>query len=522
MQEQLEEAIIRKARAILRDQRIASSTKKKNAGRYTKRTGLEAGSPIIIDPRWWAYHPHFNPAYCIKHARYISRTVWKKLQEGKYKPTPALQFDIPKPDGSSREIMAFSIPDAALANVMHRSITARNINLFSSHSYAYRPDKNVFDALLHIKRSLTHPKSYVVQYDFRKYFDSIDHGYLRKIIGNKELFLLTSAERTAIEAFLVHEYAHVNTYTKKEFLHRTVGVPQGCSLSLFLSNAAAHELDLALERQNGTFARFADDVVAVAYSYTDAKNIAFQFRTHCKLAGLKINYEKSPGILLYDNGIDRDHRSFFVDQDDGAELEIIESFSYLGHNIHANGISLSDRAKQRIKRRISEVIYKHLLLHRRTASSAINKERVGNGFYDWDLVTCVNEIRRYLYGGLHESQIDDFLNNSNKLPFVRGLLAFYPLITDPSLLIELDGWLKNALWRGIRERNRVLALHGITQPKITLAQLVDGTWYNYKEINNDTRLPSFVRGWRAARKYYLRYGLKSIDAPSYYSLISHY
>lgn len=522
MQEQLEEAIIKKAKAILREHRIAASTKKKNAARYTKRTGLKAGDPIIIAPRWWDYHPHFDPRYCIRHAKFLSRTICRKLQQENYKPIPAVQFDIPKPDGSSREIMAFSVPDAALANILHRAITARNINLFSSHSYAYRPDKNVFDALLHIKRSLNHPKSYVIQYDFKKYFDSIDHGYLRRILKNKELFLLTSAERVVIEAFLEHEYAHVNNYQKKDFLNRTAGVPQGCSLSLFLSNAAAHELDLALERQNGTFARFADDVVAIAYSYTDAKNIAFQFRTHCKLADLKINYEKSPGILLYDNGIERDKRTFFVDHDDGSHLDVIDNFSYLGHKIHANGISLSDKAVRKIKRRITEIIYKHLLLHRRKTADTINTSRVGAGFGDWDLVTCVNEIRGYLYGGLRESQIESFIANESPLPFVKGLLAFYPLITDSTKLIELDGWLKNALGRALRERNRVLALHGIIQKKIPGDELISGSWYTYAEIKNDTRLPSFVRGWRAARKYYLRYGLKNIDAPSYYSMMAHY
>lgn len=522
MQLQLEIAIIKKARAVLRKQKIADATKKKNAYRYHQRTGATAGNPNIIDPRWWGFHPHFNPKYCIKHARYLSKTIWKRLQENKYSPIPAIQFDIPKPDGSTREIMAFGIPDAALANILHKAMTSRNINLFSSYSYAYRPDKTVFDALLHVKRSLNHPKSYIVQYDFKKYFDSIDHGYLHRIIDDKKLFLLTSAERTAIYAFLKHKYANFNDYPNKTFSHRSIGVPQGSSLSLFLSNAAAHELDLALERQNGTFARFADDVVAIAHSFTDAKNIALQFRTHCKLANLKINYEKSPGILLFNNGPEHDNRTFFLDQDDGAKLGLVDHFYYLGHKIQSHKISLSDKAVNKIKRKISEIIYKHLLLHRRKQTSQINPNRIGQGFYDWDLVTCINEIRRYLYGGLHESQIEVFLKNGPSIPSVRGLLAFYPLITSPSKLTELDGWLANVLFRAIKERVRVLKLHQINQSAILFNQLIDGSWYNFTTIKHDMRLPSFVRGWRAARKYYLRYGLNNIKAPSYYSSLTHY
>jgi RNA-directed DNA polymerase len=522
VQQAIEEAIIRKSKAILADQQLSKATRLKHANRFTKRTGKMAGEPIIQEPRWWKFHPHFDPRYCITHAKFLARVIWTKLSDGSYAPIPAVKFDIAKPDGSTRDIMAFAIPDSAVANVFHKSITKRNLNLFSSHSFAYRPDQNVFDAILHLRRSLGNPKSYIVQYDFKRYFDTIDPAYLRRLIGNRDLFLITSAERTAIYAFLSHEFAHVNDYLGKSYLQRTRGVPQGCSLSLFLSNAAAHELDLALDRQNGTFARFADDVVAVAHSYTDARDIALQFRAHCKVAGIEINYDKSPGILLFDQGKAGDARTFFLDADDGGRINTIDEFDYLGHKICKGGVALSSRAVSRIKRRISGVIYKHLLLYRRSSPKMFDSARVGKGYYDWDLVTCLNEIRRYLYGGLKENQIDGFLGGGTKLPFVRGLLAFYPLITDPRQLVMLDGWLTNVLVRALKERAKVLTNFNVTYNPLSSRELINGNWYQYPDIYNDTRLPSFVRGWRAARKYYLRYGLKSIEPPSYYSLLANY
>lgn len=519
MREAIEEAIIHKSRAILNDQRIAAATKRKYAERFTKRTGALAGNPSIILPRWWSFHPHFDPTYCIKHASYLARVIWKNLQAGTYTPVPAVQFDIPKKDGSMRQIMGFAIPDAAVANIFHRAITRRNLNLFSKNSFAYRPDQNVFDAILHLRRSMGHPKSYIIQYDFKKYFDTIDHAYLLNLVDDRNLFLITRAERTAIRAFLSHSYSHVNDYPQRDFTVRAQGVPQGSSLSLFLSNAAAHELDLLLERQDGTFARFADDVVAIAHSYSAARSIALQFREHCKRSGVEINYEKSPGILLLDQGPAGDTRTFFLDRDDGGRVDPIGEFDFLGHNLSPEGITLSTGAIKKIKRRISEIIYKHLFLHRRSAPHLFDHSRVGAGFYDWDLVTCLNEIRRYLYGGLRESQVSAFLEQEGKLPFVRGLLAFYPLITNPSKLRELDGWLVNILDRAIRERRKVLFGFGILQPGVTRETIISGDWYNYPSILNDTTLPSFVRGWRAARRYYLKYGLRNIHPPSYYSLL---
>lgn len=521
MQELIEEAIVRKARAVLRVQRIGAATQRKNAERYTKRTGLAAGAASQTSPTWWNFHPHFQPNYCIKHAKFLARMIWSRLQTGFYQPIPAIQFDIPKPDGSKRQIMAFSIPDSALANVIHRHLTARNLNLLSSHSYAYRDDKNIFDAILNLRRSLKGPKSYVVQYDFKRYFDSIDHDYLRKIIHDRDLFLITSAERVAIEAFLRHSYSNVLEYRNNIFDVREAGVPQGSSLSLFLSNAAAHALDLELESQNGSFVRFADDVVAITHSYSDALAVAARFRSHCVAAGLSINYEKSPGILLYGGAHGYEHRDFVMDSDDGADVRTIKYVDYLGHRVGIDGISLSDRTEKRVKRRISEIIYKHLFLHRRGAGAAFNPARVGAGFYDWDLVTCINEIRSYIYGGLREDQLIDFLERNKKLPFVRGLMGFFPLSTSVTQLARLDGWLLNVLRRAQRERIRILAGFGQVLIPLTGEQILTGSWYIYPDINNDARLPSFVRGWRASRKYYLRYGLSDISPPSYYSLMSY-
>lgn len=521
MQELIHEAILRKAKAVLRSQRIDRAAQLKNADRFHKRTGVPPGAPVISDPVWWSYHPHFDPRYCIKHAKYLSKTIWLRLRQNTYSPTPAIQFDVPKPDGTSRKIMAFAIPDSALANVVHRNATRRNINLFSAYSFAYRRDKNVFDAILHLNRSVSAPKTYIIQYDFSKYFDTIDHGYLRNILFQKRLFLLPEAERFAIEAFLNHEFAHVTAYQGGDFEVRQEGVPQGSSLSLFLSNAAAHELDLALERQNGTFVRFADDVVAVTHSYSDALAVAYQFRAHCKSAGLSINYDKSPGILLFGGSPDREMRHFVVDSDDGALLRTINHIDYLGHRVEPGNVSLPEKSVKRIKAHISELIYKHLFLHRRGPGGQFNPDRIGAGFLDWDLVTCLNEVRRYIYGGLREAQLRGFLEDDAKPPFIRGLMAFFPLTTNVRQLSELDGWLLNVVTRAQRERLRVLQGFGHTVAPLRKQEILSGSWYNYPLIPNDASLPSFVRAWRAARKYYLRYGLSEIQPPSYYSLLSY-
>lgn len=521
MREMLEIEIERKARAALRAQRVYAARQLKFASKFRKRTGLPAGRPTIGPPSWWSTHPHFDPIYCIKHRRFLARVIWQKLQRGDYAPTPAIQFDIPKPDGSTRQIMAFTIPDSALANIIHKKATTRNTNLFSSYSYAYRSDKSIFDALITLRRSLVSHKSYVIQYDFKKYFDSIDHAYIERVLFDQQLFILSAAERVAIRAFLKHRYASFPTYAAGNFQIRESGVPQGSSLSLFLSNAAAHELDLSLEKQNGSFVRFADDVVAVTHTFTDALDVAAQFRAHCKAAGLKINFDKSPGIKLFQGPAGSEHRDLFIDKDDAIDAQHCELIDYLGHRITSLGISMPDKSVKRIKRRIAELIYQHLFLHRRGAGGAFNPARIGPGGIDWDLLTCVMEIRRYMYGGLRESHLRAFLEEGRRLPRIKGLMSFFPLCTDARQLVELDGWLLNVMSRAQRERVRVLAAHGHAIPTLTRTQLRTGSWYAYELGVTDATLPSFVRAWRASRKHYKRFGLSGIKPPRYYSLLEY-
>lgn len=515
----LEEEIERKARAILAKQRRSQGGAEKYAERFTRRTGEVSIAAPYRRPPYWDYDNQFDPVYCIRHARFLAKRIWSKINSKLYQPKPAILFEIPKPDGGTREIMLFSIPDSAVANVFHRRLTNRNKGIFSAYSFAYRPDKNVFEAIIHLQRMLQPSKTYILKYDYSKYFDTIDHAYLNKLI-DRQSFSVTVAEKTVINAFLKHQFSSYPSWQTPGHSVRDVGVPQGSSLSLFLSNIAAHDLDMALERLDGSFVRFADDVIAIAHSFSDAREIELQFRTHCERSGVRINFEKSSGITLLQGRLSDDRREFFLDRDDGGVIEKKIYIDFLGHEVSANTIDITRKAIKRVKRKISRIIYIHLLLYPRRGHN-INPDRLGGSAVDWDLVTCVNELRRYIYGGLRERQLSDFIEEDVKLPYVKGLMAFYALVSRVDRLAKLDGWLANVLKRAIRERSRIIGQQGLSTYSIDAEQIINGSWHQ-SDVNNETRLPSFVKGWRASRKFYKRYGLSEVQSPSYYSLISLY
>lgn len=514
MERALVEFIERQARKLLRREEKKRYSDKKYQKKYWLRSGRVASVANYEEPKFWALHPHFDPKYCISHSKFLAKIIWRKVLDNTYEPIPAVRFDIPKDDGGTRQIMVFGIPDAALANMINQKLRDRNTNILSPFCFSYLKHRGLFDAVIQLGSYIKEDKTYIVQYDFKKFFDSIDHAYLEHVM-EKKLFLMTSAERNIIKKFLIHKHATKSDYANKKFSTRNRGVPQGCSLSLFLSNLAGHELDQDLSRKNGRFVRFADDVVCVTHNHNDAISVVDSFRTHCRYSGISINYEKSPGITMLET---KERRSFFVNNGDGDDIRIDKDFDYIGHKFTMGRIGVSSRAIKRIKARISRIIHIHLLLTPKSRK-LFDSKRIGDGFFDWDLVTCINEIRRYIYGGLRTEALIGFIDDNRKLGQLKGVMGFYPLVTNVDQFSKMDGWMINSIRRALNERYRLLAtnfeLGNISTP--TKAQIVEGSWYGLESVKLDTKIPSFVLAWRASRKSFQKYGLTNLKNPSYYS-----
>ncbi|HBF56599.1 MAG TPA: hypothetical protein DDW72_22275, partial [Afipia sp.] len=426
------------------------------------------------------------------------------VQVSTYEPKPALKFELPKPDGSKRNIMQFTIPDSAVSAVLNRRLTKRNIEKQSGNSFAYRPDRTVFDALLKLKSAVRPQRNFVLQLDFEKYFDTIPHSYIKSLLNRPEFILLSGTERKVIFSFLNHSSADKTNYSSGPYEKRTIGTPQGSSISLTLSNLANHPLDCELEAINGQFARYADDTVVVLYSYEDATRAYDVFTSHCRNSGLRINAGKSPGIRILSNGGDEEFKS-------------IPDLKFLGYGLSINGLMMHSSIERRLHRTLSRLINLYLLHYIDKVPPASVSKRVGPG-YDWDLMGLISETRNILYGGLTEGQLFQFVRNGKKLSSMKGFMGFYALLDDPDALARLDGWFVSTVKQALYKRYKIL---GISKT-FSSNELILGSWYNSAKYSTSKfdpkpRMPSFVRGWAAARKYYFAYGLDGVEPPKYIS-----
>lgn len=461
---------------------------------YAKRTGKRAKKPKISMPKSWVFDKHFDPRYCINHASFIARGLWSSLKLGIYEPKPALRHIFPKPDGGSRNIDAFSIPDAVIASIFSKSLRRRNAKIFSDSSFAYQERKTPLDAVLRVRSMIGGEKVFISQYDFSKFFDNIDHSYLEKILEKESEFQTTHMERRVIRAILIHKYSVDGAIEQ-----RSVGTPQGNSISLFVSNVAAHTLDVELSKISGSFARFADDSVVVNFNYEDALKCAEAYRNFSRKSGVPINEKKSSGIRILSE----------VD----AEMRHIREFTFLSYKFTSQSVLVSDKSIRAIKVRCAKIIYMHLLLHPRRARK-VSPKRVGGDFYDWDLVTCVNELRKYIYGKLKQRTLDLYLDGDINLKNIQGAVSYFSLVETGDQFRALDGWLIDILHRALSERARLICsttsrnLHAV----VSKDQLIDGSWYKRKKPELETQAPSFFSAWRASRKSLMRHGLGGVDA----------
>lgn len=489
----IEKAIEEEAKKRLARYSQAQYYKHKYASTFSKRTGLKAKLKPHSLPEAWDFHRQYDPRYCLNHARFLARGLWHSLQAGTYTPVEALRRSLPKPTGGQRVIDAFSIPDAAIAKIFARNLIRRNAKAFSDASYAYHEGKTNLDAVLRIKSMVQGETIFVSQYDFTKFFDSIGHEYLRGCLSKKGEFLTTTMERSVISAIMGHSWRDLdgNSGTRIE------GIPQGNSISLFLANVAAHSLDRDLGRLSGSFARFADDSVVVNLSYEDALKSSEAYARFSSMSGVKINKLKSTGIRIF--------------SDVPCEMAHIPEFSFLSYKFTRDGLGMSKKAEANIKRRCVKIIYNNLLLHLRNTKK-ISKGRRGLGFIDWDLVTCVNELRRYIYGGKKQHELESFLAGTASIGRFAGAVGYFCLLEGGTKFRELDGWLVYILGSMYKRRLELLpkklkASGGL----ITDEELISGNWYDFPTIPLETSLPSFFTAWRAARKNFAKHGLGGVD-----------
>jgi group II intron reverse transcriptase/maturase len=267
-----------------------------------------------------------------------------RIHRGSYHPQPVRRVHIPKGEGATRPIGVPALEDKLVQQAVRMILEPIYERQFVGLSYGFRPGRSTHDALDALATTITRRKvNWVLDADIRSYFDTIDHGWLRKFIerriGDSRLIrlLMKWLKAGVLEDGELHEVEE--------------GTPQGGGISPLLANIFLHYvLDIWFLEWRKTKARgevylvrYADDFIIGCQYEEDVHAMLSAVRQRLAQHGLELHPDKTRVIRF----------GRFARVDCGRDgLHKPSTFDFLGFT-HICGVSRAGRfqLKRRTKRK---------------------------------------------------------------------------------------------------------------------------------------------------------------------------
>lgn len=220
------------------------------------------------------------------HLRENMNSIKEYIRTRKYKPSPVLRVEIPKPNGGVRNLGIPTVTDRFIQQAITQVISPIFDKDFSEYSYGFRPKRYAQMAIVQALENLNNGYNWVIDIDLEKFFDKVHHDKLMRIISK------TIDDGDVIS--LIRKYLVSGIEIDGEYKDSVIGTPQGGPLSPLLSNIMLNELDRELEKRGHKFVRYADDCLIFVGTEKAAKRVMERITRFIeKELSLSVNMTKS-------------------------------------------------------------------------------------------------------------------------------------------------------------------------------------------------------------------------------------